>query len=185
MSSSNSSRARGSEFEALRDFATGLDRRSIDWKHSARYHKLIAKEYKIEQNHNLILAIDCGHVMREPVDGVPKLDHAINAALLLAYQALREGDRVGIYGFDAEPRVYLPPRAGRESFARVQRTLSELEYSLKEPNFAFSFTRLMTELRQPSIIIVLSDFLESVSAELMVENNTPSGAATSDTVCCS
>ncbi|MEM7428430.1 MAG: DUF58 domain-containing protein [Pseudomonadota bacterium] len=162
----------GSEFDALREYVAGLDRRSIDWKHSARHWKLISKEYKTEQNHNVVLAIDCGHVMREPIASIPKVDHAINAALIVAYQALREGDRIGVFGFDAEPRVISLPRSGDKAFARIQHTLAALDYSLSEPNFTFCMTRLMGELREPSIILVISDFLDSVSAELMVESLT-------------
>ena len=163
-------RGAGSEFEALRDFVAGMDRRSIDWKHSARHHKLISKEYRTERNHAVILAIDCGHVMREPIDGIPKIDHAINAALVLAYQGLAEGDRVGVFGFDAEPQGYCAPQAGHNAFARIQHTLSSFDYSMREPNFTFAMTRLMGELRQPSIVIILTDLLDSVSAELMIES---------------
>lgn len=163
-------RGAGSEFEALKDFAPGMDRRDIDWKRSARHRKLVCKEYKVEKNHNLVLAIDCGHTMREPIEALAKLDHAINAALIMAYQALLEGDRVGVFGFDEEPRLFAAPRAGRLAFPQLQDALASLDYSLRESNYMISMTRLLSRLRQPSIIVIMADFLDSVSAQLMVES---------------
>ena len=92
------SAGRGTEFEALREYVPGLNHRSIDWKHSARHRKLVCREYRAERNHQIILAFDTGHLMGEPLNGIPKLDHAINAGLLLSYVSLRNGDRVGVSG---------------------------------------------------------------------------------------
>ena len=78
----------GSEFEALMEFQAGHETRHIDWKHSARHRKLLVKDMQVERNHQIILAHDTGYLMREPIDGVPKLDHAINAALKLAWLGL-------------------------------------------------------------------------------------------------
>jgi uncharacterized protein (DUF58 family) len=75
----------GSEFEALREFVPGLDHRAIDWKASARHRKLLCQEFRAERNHQVVLAVDGGQLMAEPVGGVPKLDHAINAAILLGW----------------------------------------------------------------------------------------------------
>lgn len=57
----------GSEFQALRDFQPGMDRRAIDWKQSARHAALLAKEFRTERNHHVIMALDCGRAMSEPV----------------------------------------------------------------------------------------------------------------------
>ena len=102
----------GSEFDALRDYIPGLDRRTIDWKHSARHYRLVSKEFRTERNHQIILAFDTGHLMQEPLAGIPKLDHAINAGLMLSYVSLKAGDRVGMMAFDAQVDT-LSPRGER------------------------------------------------------------------------
>ncbi|HLL20858.1 MAG TPA: DUF58 domain-containing protein, partial [Kofleriaceae bacterium] len=94
----------GSEFESLREFVIGLDHRAMDWKASARHRKLLCQEFRAERNHQVVLAVDAGQLMSEPVGGVPKLDHAINASLLLGWFCLRTGDRVGLVGFDERVR---------------------------------------------------------------------------------
>ena len=88
----------GTDFDSLNEYVPGQDLRAIDWKRSARHRKLMVKEFQAERNHHVMLAIDTGHLMREPVDGLPRLDHAINAGLLLTYLSLRTGDRVGADG---------------------------------------------------------------------------------------
>ena len=81
----------GTDFHALREFVPGLDVRSIDWKASARHHQLLAREYRAERNHPIVMAVDTGHLMAEPVAGTPLLDHAIHGALVLAHVSLRQG----------------------------------------------------------------------------------------------
>ena len=160
----------GVEFDALREHLPGMDLRAVDWKHSARHRKLVAKEFKSERNHNIILAFDTGQLMREPIDGTPKLDHAINAGLILAYQALSEGDLVGVYGFGERPGVYFRPVAGKPKFSSLLSQINRLEYSTEETNFTLGLGSLLHSLKRPSIIILMTDVLDSVAAELMVRN---------------
>jgi uncharacterized protein (DUF58 family) len=98
----------GTEFESLRDYVAGMDSRFIDWKHSARHRRLVSKEFRTERNHQIILAFDTGYLMTEPVDGLARLDHAINAGLLLSWISLQGGDFVGLLAFAAACR---PSRA--------------------------------------------------------------------------
>jgi uncharacterized protein (DUF58 family) len=162
----------GSEFDSLRDYAPGLDRRTIDWKHSARHRRLVSKEFRAERNHQIILAIDTGHLMREPLAGVPKLDHAITAGLMLAYASLKSGDRVGLFAFDAKPRAMVAPGPGLGTFAHLQRTASEIAYSSEETNLTLGLSRLAGDLPRRSLIVLITDFIDTVTAELMVENVT-------------
>ena len=113
----------------------GLDSRFIDWKHSARHRKLLCKEFRTERNHPIVLAFDTGHLMIEPVDGLPRLDHAINAGLLLAWVSLQGGDLVGLFGFDEMLRQYQQPRRGVSNFSHLLRATARLDYHHTETNF--------------------------------------------------
>ncbi len=162
----------GSEFDALRDYAPGFDRRTVDWKHSARHRRLVCKEFRAERNHQIILAFDTGYLMREPLAGIPKIDHAINAGLLLGYTSLKSGDRVGLFGFDAKPRRYAAPLGGPRQFSRLQRLAAELDYAAEETNFTLGLADLTGRLSRRSLIILMTEFIDTVTAELMVENVT-------------
>lgn len=160
----------GSDFDALREWVPGLDGRAVDWKHSARHMKLVCKEFKAERNHNIILAFDTGHLMSEPLDGVPRIDRAINAGLLLAYASLREGDRVGLFGFDSAIRLYTEPAGGLQNFSRVQHATAGLDYRSEETNYTLGLSHLTGRLRRRALIVLMTDFVDTVTAEMMLEN---------------
>ncbi|WP_084417998.1 DUF58 domain-containing protein [Henriciella litoralis] len=163
-------RGDGSEFDALREFVSGMDRRAIDWKHSARHRVLLAKEFRTERNHNIVFAFDTGRLMSEPLRGVPKIDRAINAALLLAYVSLRAGDRTAIFGFDAQPGIASNVLTGTGAFPHIQRLAAELDYSAEDANYTLALTSLASRLERRSLVILFTDFVDTISAELMLEN---------------
>lgn len=160
----------GSEFHQLRDFTTGMDNRMIDWKRSARRRDLVAREMRAEENHQVILCLDNGHLMREEIDGLPKIDHAINAALATAWAAGIGGDLVGIYSFDSHPRQWVPPAPGRAAFPRLRSEMAMMNYASVQSNPTLGLTTLSSHLSRRSLIIVFSDFVDTTTAELLIEN---------------
>ncbi len=160
----------GSDFHALKDFQTGMDLRSIDWKQSARHARLVGREYRTERNHHLVLAIDSGRLMSAPAGDIPRVDHAINAALLLAFVGLKMGDRVGLFAFDARPRVASGVAAGAQAFPLIQRLAAQIDYSAEETNFTLGLTSLAGRLDRRSLVVVFTDFADPTSAELMLDN---------------
>jgi uncharacterized protein (DUF58 family) len=160
----------GSEFHQLRDFQAGMDPRSIDWKRSARMRSLVARETRAERNHQIILGLDSGHLMAERIAGLPKLDRAINAALAMAWAGGMGGDMVGLYSFDSRPRLWLPPAPGRAAFPRLQAACAGLAQEAAETNHTLALSTLHGRLKRRSLVILFSDFVDSVTAELLVEN---------------
>jgi uncharacterized protein (DUF58 family) len=166
----------GSEFEALRDFGAGMDRRTIDWKHSARHGKLLAKEYDTERNHQVVFAFDTGQLMGEPiaVDGssqsLSRLDVSINAALMLAHVCLRAGDRIGLFAFDALVRRQLDPVGGSPAFGMFARDAGRIEQQAYESNYTLGLTTLGGTLQRRSLIVIFSEFTDTITAELMIDH---------------
>ncbi len=160
----------GAEFDALRDYAPGLDSRVIDWKHSARHRKLLCKEFQAERNHQIVLSFDTGYLMSEPLDGIPRLDHAINAGLVLAWISLQGGDLVGTYAFDAAVRQYRQPIRGVSNFARLQQSTSEFAYRHDETNFTLGLAELNARLKRRALVILFTEFVDTVTAELLLES---------------
>jgi uncharacterized protein (DUF58 family) len=158
----------GAEFESLAEYRQGMDRRSIDWKQSARHQVLVAKEYRTERNNNIIIALDSGRTMCEPLGGLPRVDRAVSAALLTAYVALKDGDRVGLFGFDSHPRISTRPATGARAFGLLQEVAAGIEYSDRETNYTLALATLTTGLHRRSLIVVFTDFADTISAELML-----------------
>jgi uncharacterized protein (DUF58 family) len=158
----------GGEFQALKEFQRGMDRRAIDWKASARHGELIAKEYRTERNNDIVFAIDAGRLMCEPVAGVPRMDRAISAALTAAFVALKLGDKVSLFGFDARPRISSGAVSGVQSFGTFQRLAADLDYSNEETNFTLALTTLASDLKRRSLVLVFTEFVDPTNAELML-----------------
>lgn len=168
-SKSQIERGEGSEFEALREFRPGMDRRAIDWKQTARHAHLLAKEFRTERNHHVVMAVDCGRAMCAPLGAAPRVDRAIHAGLLLAYACVRSGDRAGFYAFDSAPRQLTGVVGGAEAFRQLQHAASKIDYSSEETNYTLALTTLSTKLGRRSLVVVFTDFTDPTAAELMIE----------------
>jgi len=160
----------GSEFDAVREYAPGLDHRAIHWKASARHRRLLCREFRAERDHQVLLALDTGHLMAEAVSGVPRLDHAISAALLLGYASLRLHDRVGLFAFDRAARAWTDPQGGLGAFPRLRAATAQLSYTHEETNYTLGMAELSSRLRRRSLVVVFTEFADTVTAELMIEN---------------
>ncbi|WBO24043.1 DUF58 domain-containing protein [Sphingomonas abietis] len=163
----------GSEFQSLVPWSTGMDRRSIDWKQSARHATLLAKDWQIERNNQIMLAIDAGRAMAEPLGGVPRLDRAVSAALLAAYVALKLDDRVGLFAYAEQPIAAGAISAGIASFPRLQRLAAGIDYGTREANHTLGLTRLAQTLDRRTLIVLFTEFTDPTSAELMVRACAP------------
>nr|WP_137676720.1 DUF58 domain-containing protein [Parerythrobacter lutipelagi] len=163
-------RGEGTQFEALSEYEPGMDRRRIDWKASARHTKLYARENESERNNQIVFAFDCGQAMCEPVEGLPRIDRAVSAALTASYVALKGGDRVSLFGFAQRPEVMTPFVADARLFHRLQSAAGELEYHPEEPNFTLALATLTGRLQRRSLVVLFTDFTDPTGAEIMIES---------------
>ncbi|MEO6040799.1 MAG: DUF58 domain-containing protein [Croceibacterium sp.] len=163
-------RGEGTQFEALSEYQPGMDRRRIDWKASARHTRLYARENESERDNQIVFAFDCGQAMCEPVDGLPRIDRAVSAALLASYVALKGGDRVALFGFAERPSLLTPFAADTRAFHRLRTAAAALDYSPREANFTLALSTLAARLKRRSLVVLFSDFADPTSAELMIES---------------
>ena len=163
-------RGDGSEFDALREFVQGMDRRSLDWKASARHRTLMAKEFRTERNHNIILAYDTGRLMCEPIGPISRLDHAVHAGMLLAYASCAAVTGSAYMVLMRRPQVMTGLVRGQGGFSKLQAEMADLEYSAFDANYTLGLTHLSANLNRRSLIVLFTDFVDTIQAELMIEN---------------
>ncbi|WP_120716360.1 DUF58 domain-containing protein [Tsuneonella amylolytica] len=163
-------RGEGTQFESLAEYEPGMDRRRIDWKTSGRHTRLLARENEAERNNQIVFAFDCGQAMCEPVDGLPRIDRAVSAALTAAWVAIKGGDRVGLFGFARRPEVMTPFYSETRAFHRLHSAAAALDYHAEEPNFTLALATLGARLKRRSMVVLFSDFTDPTGAELMVES---------------
>lgn len=154
------------EFERLRPYAPGDSYRHVDWKATARRRELVSREYGQESNQNILFLLDGGRMMSARHGELTAFDHALNASLVMAQAALRRGDRVGMMVFDRQVRVWLSPRAGARSGARLIRGTYDVFPSWEEPDYALALRFLSQKVRRRSLVVLLTVVADEVNASL-------------------
>ena len=154
----------GREFESLRDYQPDDEMRRIDWKASARRGKLVSRQYEVERSQSVVLVMDIGRTMLAEIDGVQKLDYAINAALLLAYVAVQAEDRVGLLVFSDTVKTYLPPKKGRAQVYAILEALYNAKASLLEPDYRTAIATLRLRWRKRSLVVCFTDLWDADSS---------------------
>jgi uncharacterized protein (DUF58 family) len=160
----------------LRDYLPGDDVRRIHWKATARRDHPVTTELEAERGQQVVVAVDCGRLMTAPAGHLSKLDHAVNAALLLAWAAQAQGDRVGLLTFDEQVHSFLAPRRGIRQVHRVNEVLYRVRPVYAEPDFAAAFAYLARQVRGRSLVVALTDVLDPAASGELVAHGLRLGA---------
>lgn len=149
-------RGEGLEFHQLREYREGDSPRQIDWKASSRMPRLISREYQDERDQQIVLMLDCGRRMAAKDDALSHFDHVVNAALLLAYVSLRQGDAVGMLTMSAAPR-WIAPRKSRSTINLILNRVYDLHPSLSPTDYYKAAVDLMLRIRKRALVVILSN----------------------------
>jgi uncharacterized protein (DUF58 family) len=155
-------------FAGLREYLAGDEIRRISWKATARRDNPVVMEVEAERGQQAIIAIDCGRLMTAPAGLLTKLDHAVNAALLLAWVAQSQGDRVGMVTFADQVRQFVSPQRGAAQVTHLNRVLFNVRAEYTEPDFGEAFAQLAYRVSRRSLVIVLTDVLDPEASRDLV-----------------
>lgn len=158
-------RGEGREFESMRDYVRGDELRHISWTATARRSKLITRQYQIERDQTILIAIDAGRLMTGRIEDETKFDKAIHASLALMSMAARGGDNAGIVVFGRKVKKFLPPKRGVEHFDAVLEALHDLEPELIEPSYARAFQFISANLKKRALVVILTDLVDKESSK--------------------
>jgi uncharacterized protein (DUF58 family) len=153
-------RGEGNAFAGLRDYVPGDDPRLLDWKATARHARLITREQTIERSQTVVSLIDCGRAMTQLAGRFSRFEHVLSAALVLSDVAGTSGDRVGMIAFDDTVRAYVPPMKGAGALRSLRTTLSGLDATLTEPDYASAFRLLATRQRRRALVVFFTDVID-------------------------
>lgn len=161
-------RGRGSMFESLRDYVPGDDLADAAWKATARHNRIMIRNYETERSQNVLVALDCGRLMAPRVDRLSRLDCAINAALLLTYVAMKQGDHIGLVAFSDRIEIYVPAMKGRAALMRMNEALYRLEPRLCESDYEGVCKFLALRHRKRSLIVILTDVVDREASSTLL-----------------
>lgn len=153
-------RGEGREFESLRDYVRGDELRHVSWTATARRGKLTTRQYQIERDQTVMIALDTGRLMTARIERETKLDLAIHAALSLMSAAARGGDNAGLIVFCRQIEAYLPPKRGAEHLDATLEALHDVEPEMIEPSYARAFQFIAANCKRRSLVVVLTDLVD-------------------------
>ena len=158
----------GRQFEGLREWVPGDDTRIIDWKATARRGKPIARQYEDERRQQVLLVLDAGRLLTAEADGVPRLEHAIEAALQLAHAAVDHDDNVGILVFADTVQAFAAPARGRRGLRAVLTALAGVEGRLVESDYPAAFRYLAARNRKRALTVLFTDVIDRAASSALV-----------------
>jgi len=170
LTGSRRSRVAGSatSLSSLREYLPGDDVRRVNWTATARRDTPVTMEFEAERGQQLIIMIDSGRLMTAPAGALTKLDHAVNAALLLAWVAQSHGDRVGLGTFSDRVKSYLPPRPGQAQVKALNEVLYRLRGEYTEPDFGAALSMVAKRAARRSLVVVLTDLIDKEASRELV-----------------
>jgi uncharacterized protein (DUF58 family) len=163
-------RGEGREFESMRDYVRGDELRHISWTATARRAKLTTRQYQIERDQTIIIALDAGRLMTGRIGDETKFDTAIHASLALMSAAARGGDNCGLMVFGRRIKKYLPPKKGVEHIDAVLEALHDLEPELIEPSYARAFQFVAANLKKRTFVVILTDLVDKESSKELLNS---------------
>jgi uncharacterized protein (DUF58 family) len=153
-------RGEGREFESLRDYVRGDELRHVSWTATARRGRLVTRQYQIERDQTILIAIDAGRLMTARIERETKLDSAVHATLSLMSAAARGGDNAGLVVFGRRIKAYLPPKRGREHMDAALEALHAIEPEMIEPSYARAFEFIAANCQRRALVVVLTDLVD-------------------------
>ena len=160
-------RGEGLEFHQLRDYREGDSLRQIDWNATARLRRPIAREYQDERDQQIVFLVDCGRRMNARDGLLSHFDEVLNAVLLLAFVALRQGDAAGLMTFaDASPR-FVPARKSRETINAFLNALYDVQPTLRPPDYHAAAVALSRRLKRRSLVVIVSNLRDEDEETLL------------------
>lgn len=158
-------RGEGLEFLQLRDYRPGDSQRQVDWKATSRRGELVSREYREEQNQQVLLLLDCGRGMHAKDGALAHFDHVLNASLLLAHVALKESDAVGMMTFSGERRFFAPTK-GAGALNSLVGQLYDLKTSVAPSDYVEAFDLLGQRQRRRALVVLLTNLRDDDAQEL-------------------
>jgi uncharacterized protein (DUF58 family) len=149
-------RGAGTEFDSLREYVVGDDVRSIDWRASARASEVMVRTWRPERDRHVLLVLDTGRTSAGRVGDAPRLDAAMDAALLLAALASRAGDRVDLIAYDRRVRATVSGRAASEVLSAMVNAMAPLEPELVESDAGGLVAEVLRRTRRRSLVVLVT-----------------------------
>ena len=149
-------RGQGTEFDSLREYVDGDDVRSIDWRATARRQTVVVRTWRPERDRRVLIVIDAGRTAAARIGDEPRLDAAMDAALLLAALASRAGDRVDLLLHDRRVVGRVEGASRTDLLQRMVDVMAPVEPALVESDWSMVAAQVRARLSRRSLVVLLT-----------------------------
>lgn len=146
------------EFELIREYVSGDDFRTVNWKATARKTHLMVNQYQDERSQQVYSLIDKGRVMRMPFEGMTLLDYAINATLVISNIAIKKSDKAGMLTFQDKIGVLVPASRTSNQIGRIMEALYNQKTAFRETDFSIVHNYVRRKITQRSLLLLYTNF---------------------------
>ncbi len=154
-------KGRGLIFSDVRQYYPGDDVRAIDWNVSARMNVAHVKQFVEERDRTVNLVIDMSASMFFGTVSASKRQIAAELAAVVAFSAIKNNDRVGLYLLTDRVERFVPPKKGRRHVLRVIGEILAFEPQSRGTDLEAGLDFLGKIARRRSVVFFVSDFLSA------------------------
>jgi uncharacterized protein (DUF58 family) len=159
---------KGREFDRLREYSMNDDFRDIAWKASARHRKLIVREYRLDRSQDVLLCVDRGHRMAALTTRILRIDHAVNAAMLISYICNRMEDRVGMLSFGAQVDSGIPQGRGAAHLSKITAYSASVRAEYIHTDYLALGAHVRRRLRRRALVMIVTTLPEAGEQQALV-----------------
>lgn len=146
------------EFERIKEYVQGDDRRTINWKATAHKQHLMVNQYQDERSQQVYSIIDKSRVMQMPFNGLSLLDYAINASLVISNIAIQKSDKAGLITFQNTIDATVPASKSNKQMASILEVLYRQKTGYRESDFSVLYSHIRRKISQRSLLLLFTNF---------------------------
>jgi uncharacterized protein (DUF58 family) len=146
------------EFEQIKEYVSGDDTRTLNWKATARTGRAMVNQFRDERAQPVYCIIDKGRLMQMPFQEMTLLDYAINTSLVMSYIAIRKEDNAGLVTFAEKVHDVITAGRRNNQMYRISETLYNQETSFPEADFERLYISLTRVIPQRSLLLLFTNF---------------------------
>ena len=153
------------EFEQIKNYNSGDDYRSINWKATGRKSELMVNQYEDERSQQIYFLIDKSRSMRLPFHDMSLLDYSINTSLVMANIALKKQDKAGLITFSSTMETIIKAEKTTSQLSKILNSLYREKESKTEANYEILYSSIRNSIRIRSLLILFTNFESTYAME--------------------
>lgn len=146
------------EFEQIKEYVSGDDIRTLNWKATAKRNQLMINQYVEEKSQPVYSIIDKGRAMQMHFNNISLLDYAVNATLAISNVILRKQDKAGMLSFSKKLEDIVVAEQRNSQMHLISEALYNIKTDFSESDFSSLYAVVKRKITNRSLLILYTNF---------------------------